>query len=381
MRRFAGTQIAIFSAQYLPHVGGVENYTFHIARTMASQGVHATVVTLGIGTSVCQDEDPAGFSIVRLPSRQLLGGRYPIARPLSLPRHALDGRHVDYVVVNTRFYPHSLSGVMLAQDRGIRPVVIDHGSAHLTMGNALVDTGVAGIEHLMTSFVKRYPADFYGVSKRSSEWLNHFGIESCGELYNSIDAEAYADSASSCSLREKFGVGNAALVAFVGRLAPEKGVHQLVEAARSVPSAHFILAGDGPLRDALSSHASANVHFAGVLAPADVAALLTQADLFCLPTRSEGFATSLLEAAACGTPALITDVGGARELIADESYGTIIEDARPATLAAALNRALANREALEAQGARVQKRVTQLFSWEATTQRILLACERANHCK
>ena len=46
------------------------------------------------------------------------------------------------VIVNTRFYPHSLAGLAFARNRGIAPVLIEHGSAHLTLGNPLLARGL-----------------------------------------------------------------------------------------------------------------------------------------------------------------------------------------------------------------------------------------------
>lgn len=378
--RFVGKSVAVFSANYLPHLGGVENYTYHLAKEMTLLGARVSVVTLACeGATAGPQIDDGGFRVVRLESRALLGGRYPIARPLRAPQHALDGEDVDYVIVNTRFYPQSLSGVVFAQARGVRPIVIDHGSAHLTLGNPVVDKGVEAVEHGMTALMKRRPADYYGVSKRSSEWLSHFGITSCGELYNSIDAVAYAQSASSRNFRDELGLPRTApIVSFVGRIIPEKGISSFVDAARRVPGAAFLAAGDGPLKCELEKTAPSNVSFLGRLRPEDTAALLTQSNLFCLPTRSEGFATSLLEASACKTPSIITDVGGARELIADETYGAIVPSAAPEHIARAVQRALDDEVALKSMGEAVYTRVRDCFSWRQTALRALEACDHAN---
>lgn len=378
--RFDGKKVAVFSANYLPHLGGIENYTYHVASEMSALGAQVTVATLACeGAPEGWERDPAGFDVLRSPSRGFLGGRFPVAKPWSASSQALEGRQFDYVVVNARFYPQSLAGAAFAENRGIRPVVIDHGSAHLTLGNAVLDAGVEFVEHAMTAALKRHPADYYGVSKRSSEWLSHFGIASCGELYNSIDAAAYAASASSRDFRAEQGLAaDAPVVAFVGRITPEKGVAALVETARNVPEATFLAAGDGALLKTLAPSAPANFVFLGRLSAEDTAALLTQADLFCLPTRSEGFATSLLEAAACGTPSVITDVGGARELIADEHCGRIVDSADAPVLARAIRQELSDRSALQEKGRLARKRVEGMFSWKKTALAVLEACERAN---
>lgn len=108
-----------------------------------------------------------------------------------------------------------------------------------------------------------------------------------------------------------------------------------------------------------------------------MAALLAQADALCLPSRSEGFSTALLEAAACGTPAIATDVGGMDELIPDSSFGTVIPDAEPPTILEALRNAAENRDRLHAQGENVAELVRREYSWDRTAAKTLEACRRA----
>ena len=123
--------------------------------------------------------------------------------------------------------------------------------------------------------------------------------------------------------------------------------------------------------------APSNVHFLGKLKSVDIAALFLQGDIFCLPTRSEGFATSLLEASACGIASLITDVGGVKELILDDSYGTVLPDAEPDTIASALERLANNPEKLASQSKNVRLRTQEVFAWEKTSSAIIKACEDA----
>ena len=90
----------------------------------------------------------------------------------------------------------------------------------------------------------------------------------------------------------------------MGRIVPEKGVRQLAEASRILSGGIFIaMAGTGPYLQELR-HLERNDVFRllGRLSRQDTAALLAQSDVMCLPSRSEGFATTLLEAAACKTP-------------------------------------------------------------------------------
>lgn len=278
--------------------------------------------------------------------------------------------------MNTRFYPLSLIGARFARRRGLTPLVLEHGAAHLTLGNRALDVAAQGYEHAITALIKRMRPRFYAVSQQGLRWLKHFGIEGAGVLPNAIDAAAFRAQASARSFRTEHGIAPETMaVAFVGRLVPEKGIVPLVSAMGKLAAAHvpveLLVAGDGPLRSQLARALPANVHLLGTLGAPDVAALLTEADLYCLPSRSEGFAISLLEAATCGTPSLVTDVGIARDLAPDERFGTILPAAEPDAIATALAALAAHPERLRTQGAAVRERVEARYSWEATTRLLI----------
>ena len=357
--------ICLFSSLYLPTMGGVQIYTASIARAFREHGSRVIVVCCAFqaepGLAV-----ENGVEVLRLPCRPLLGGRYPVPAAAREQWGWLESQQIDYIEVHTRFYPLSEQALAFAERKGIVPVLLEHGSAHLTMGNAMVDKGVQAVEHFVTRRCLRHPAAFYAVSKKASRWLGHFGISSCGELPNSIDADAYASEASDRDFRQELGV-------------PEKGVLAMAEASKSLDGKRvvMVLGGDGPLLDQLKAAQHDSFRVLGRLTRPDVAALLSQADLMCLPSRSEGFATSLLEAAACGTPALVTDVGGTDELIPDERFGTILPDTKPDTLVEALKRISENPETLATQGRNVAERVRENFSWAKTAEATLKAFKAA----
>ncbi len=382
--------ICLFSAMYAPSMGGVQTYTQSLAKALANLGWRPIVVAMdthGAGSNVASGDakaGAAGIEVLRLPCRNALGGRYPMPRHGSDYTRAMEwlaAQEPRYVVVNTRFYPLSTEGLAFARKLGIAPVLVEHGSAHLTMGGAAVNAAVESVEHAMTARAKRYDPACYAVSTKASAWLSHFGIESHGELPNAIDADAYASAANTRDFRKELGIGgDALLVASAGRLVAEKGVLQLAQAVERLAgdraNVHVAMAGAGPLEAQVAQMGCGNVHLLGKLDRADMAALLAQADVYCLPSRSEGFATTLLEAAACGTPSIVTDVGGTDELIPDAAFGTIIDDMEAGTIAAALLDAANHRERLAAQGRAVAQRVRELCSWRHTAELTLAACER-----
>lgn len=375
--------ICLFSTLYPPSVGGVETYVSNLARALAALG-HRVIVATCSPEGAGEPVDEGGIEVLRIPAAPLLAGRYPVPRRTAAVRRGwewLDRQPITHIEVHTRFYPLCPQALAFARCKGVVPVVLEHGSAHLTLGSPLADAAVHAVEHFMTRRCLKHPARFYAVSRKASAWLSHFGLPSCGELPNSIDADAYAQGASQRDFRRELGIGrDTLLVAFVGRLVPEKGVAALAQAARSLvgDDVAIALAGNGPLAHDLGEPEAPTLRLLGGLAPADVAALLLQADALCLPSRSEGFATALLEAAACSTCAIVTDVGGTDELIPDADHGILLPDASPRAIADALRAAARDRGRLHEIGANAAKLVRAEYSWRGTALKTLRACTEAN---
>ncbi len=384
----------IFSALYLPSMGGVQNYTANLARALESMGKRVIVVTSQLGDDPPR-ETVDGVDVVRLPSWNLLGGRLPISRKNAAYCRLLselEEEPVAGVIVNTRFYRHSLEGLRFARKKGLAPVLIEHGSAHLTLGNAFADKAIEAYEHVITQRVKRFQPRCFAVSRKGGAWLEHFGLESQGVLSNSIDAASFRGLSSGRDFRSEAGAAvDDFLVASVGRLTPEKGVEPLLEAARMLaeapcaseavccrrPRVVLAVAGDGPLRPRVETCGLDNVAYVGRLSSSDVSALLGQADAFCLPSRSEGFATALLECAAWGVPVVVTDVGGVDELVLDGSYGVVLRSADAAAVAEALEGLAADRDRAASMGRKMRDLVEAEYSWHSVAAKVVDLVEEA----
>ncbi len=376
--------IAIFSAQYLPHMGGVEVFTYELARRLALQG-HRVVVVASEEAGceeyerVLADEvSGASFEVFRLPSFGLLGGRLPVPKFGAKRRRLLKrlaSIPFDGVLVNTRFYPHSLTGARFGARCDIPVAVLDHGADYVTLGNAALDPLVRAYEQAMTYLIRRANPRFYGISAGSCRWLRRLGVEPSGVITNAIDAQAFRAASSGRSFRQEFAIASETLmVVYTGRLIPEKGVREIVEAANLLLSQGanvcFVLAGEGPLEEEM---ADTTVSLAGRLDSADVSALLQEADAFVFPSRSEGFGSSLLEAAVCGNALVTTPVGIAPDLIPDATYGTLLSATSADVVAAAIGEIAQNREKAIAQAEAVQNRAEHLYDWGASTCAVLTA--------
>lgn len=140
----------------------------------------------------------------------------------------------------------------------------------------------------------------------------------------------------------------ARVVLYVGRLADIKGVRALLGMWSAMPdrdTATLLLVGDGPLRAALEREAVArgfgrSVRFAG--SQPDVAPFYAAADVFVLPSATEGLSNALLEAMAAGLPVVASDVAGNREVVEHGVSGFLVDWAAPGAPARLVSRLLAD---------------------------------------
>lgn len=140
---------------------------------------------------------------------------------------------------------------------------------------------------------------------------------------------------SSADARARLGLAAAGPVAAtVGRLIGIKRPDRLLAVAHRLPDVTFLVAGEGPLLAQTRRDAPPNVRFLGWRS--DVETVYAAADVVLLTSDNEGMPVSLVEAALCGTPAVGTDVGSAREVVVGE-----VTPPDADALAAALRRVLA----------------------------------------
>lgn len=382
--------IVLFSARYLPNMGGVEFFTDNLGRRLASMGHDVLVVTTEPTDAPEAD------------ARRLMGdGSFEVLRlgswgPQRMPFVRKDGRYREVVarikalgrfhaLINTRFYDLSHIAARLCGEVGVRPVLIDHGTGYITFPSKVLSLASKAAEHAITARLKRCPIDYYGVSRDASRWLGNFGIESHGEIHNAIDADAFVGQRSDRDFRAENGIADDVLcVAYAARLLPEKGADTIVEAARLLASdsrLHFFVAGTGPMEDEVAAAAGElpNMTHVGMLGHPDLASLLMGSDVFCLPTRyAEGLPTSLLEAGACGCALVASHAGGVEEIIPTPEHGIVLDSPTKEAVAAVLGGLAGDPERLQALKEKARARVCERFTWESTAQELLQAFSSAN---
>ena len=182
------------------------------------------------------------------------------------------------------------------------------------------------------------------------------------------------DQTTRDKVREDLGIDGIA-VAFVGRLVPVKGIIYLAEAVKRLDvegfKGHFIIVGDGPERNKLEALKLSNskIHLLGF--KKDPIKYLQAADMLVLPSLGEGCPNVILEAFACGKPAIASRVGGVPDLVQNGINGVIVQAKNPVELAEAIRLMASNPERLKTMGTRAREFAEKKLDWEVVTERVL----------
>ena len=156
-------------------------------------------------------------------------------------------------------------------------------------------------------------------------------------------------------------------VLYAGRLSPEKGVLELLEAANGIP---LVVAGDGALRDRVPNAL-------GFVPHDELVRLYERSAVVAVPSYREGFGVVCAEAMAHGRPVVASAVGGLLDLVVDGETGLHVPPGDVGALRAALARLLGDRDLRRRLGDAARERIRERFSWDAVTAATLDAYREA----
>jgi len=261
------------------------------------------------------------------------------------------------------------AGILAAAWAGVPAVV---ATAHLV--SELPDVPTMSIQRsAVTRVVDRYIAVSAHAARALADTLR-IASSRVSVVHNAVPLPVREDRGSpDPALRLALGAERTPLVVTLARLTAQKGLSILLRAAVDLPHVSFAIAGDGPDRAALEAEAAQlgvadRVRFLGFRE--DTAALLDAADLFVLPSLSEGLPLSVLEAMAAGTPVVATAIGGTDEAVVDGVSGLLVPPGDPAALGAAIGALLGDGALAARMASNGLARVTQSFSTERMVREV-----------
>ena len=364
-------RIAHLTATFPPYPGGAGNTAYRFARGQAERGHHVEVFTAPAAGEV---PDPGGAIVHRIDPLLAIGNAPLIPRLARL--EGFDVVHLHYPFI----FGSELALIGRLRRRGRSAALLVHYK------NRLVAGGVRGVlfgayEHTVAPTLIRSADRICVLSEdhaRSVPYLRRAlerAPERLVEMPNGVDTDAFSPGRNP-ALRAELGIPDGApVVAFVATLDRAHHFKRLdvaidalarladprARAGGHTPASgravaagggagtlngerapHLLVAGGGELLEGFRARARAagvgeRVHFLGPVPHAHLPAALRAADVFLLTTEPpESFGIVLIEAMACGLPAIATDYPGVRAVVADGENGAVVTPGDPDAAAAAL---------------------------------------------
>ncbi|HXV53224.1 MAG TPA: glycosyltransferase family 4 protein [Solirubrobacterales bacterium] len=370
-------RIAHLTATFPPYRGGAGNTAFRFAREQAERGHRVEVFTAPAPGEI---PDPGAVVVHRIDPVFAIGNA-----PLIPSLARIDGFDVVHL-----HYPFIFGAELtllgrLSRRRRDQALLVHYK-------NRLVADGVRGAmfeayEHTVAPALIRAADRVCVLSPdhaASVPYLRRAGERDPAKLVvmpNGVDSELFSPG-SGAEVRERLGIPAeatvAAFVATLDRAHHFKRLDLAIDALARLddPSVHLIVAGGGELLEGFRAGAAEagladRVHFLGAVPHPELPAVLRAADLFLLTTEPpESFGIVVIEAMACGLPAIASDYPGVRAVVDPGETGLLVERGNPDAVAAALAELVGDPERRRAMGERGRRRALDEWSWPRLVERM-----------
>lgn len=348
--------------------GGIPRVVADQTEALVERGLRVTVATTDVRDRDSREPRPEGGPVRRPHPLQVRRGvevrvfpnvsnriasRLQLYLPLGLDRW-LAGAARGFAVGHLHGV-HNLPGVHAARRlraAGVPFVVQPNGTAPRHERRRLAKLA---FDLLLGRRVLRDAAAVVAVTEFERRQLVGLGVPTgrVAVIPNPVDVRMVPPAGGAAALRERFGLGDAPLVVYLGQLSPRKRVDLLVRAFAGLEDrrARLVIAGgDMGCRPSLERLVAAlgvgpRTTFTGVLAGTERLAALAAATVVAYPTRDEIFGLVPLEALLCGTPVVVADDCGCGEVIGRTGGGEIVSAGDLVGLTTALSRVLGSPEA------------------------------------
>ncbi len=296
----------------------------------------------------------------RFPVIPKLGSRLTPALLYRAARKAIGRIGGTWDVIDAHyFYPDGVAAARLAQALRV-PLVITGRGTDLT----LIPRSAPHRAQIV--WASEQASAMITVCESLKDDLAGLGVaaDRIAVLRNGVDLARFSPGDREAA-RAKLGVTGFTLLS-VGSLIARKGHDLAIEALTEIADANLLIAGGGPMRAELERLArvkgvAARVRFLGELAHDALADIYRAADIFVLASAREGWANVLLEAMACGTPVVATNVNGTPEVIRDPQLSVLVQERTGHAIAQAIRRL----RSLAPDRTRVRAYAEQ-FGWDST---------------
>ncbi len=358
-------KILLLNPEYPPVGGGAGTASMYLAEHLVRMGHEVTLITARY-RELPHAEQRNGVSILRCPAGRRDPARSAAAEQIlyifSSFATAASRIRTWRPDITLAFFgiPSGVTAFLLKRLWGIPYIVsMRGGDVPGARPGALYIKLAAPFLHLVWRHADALIANSRGLKELAQAFEPDLPIE---VIPNGVDTAAFSPAPE---------MPETAQILFVGRLAKIKGPDVLLRALAQLKACdwHCTLVGDGPQRPELEALARSaglteRLTFAGWQPRDALLSWYQRASVFVLPSRQEGMPNALLEAMACGLPAVATRVSGSAELVLEGETGFLVPPEDDTALAQALKELILSPSLRAAMGARARKRAEREYSWE-----------------
>ena len=322
-------RVAVVTESFLPQINGVTNSVLRVLETLASKGHEALVIA---PDSEDAPSTYAGFRVKRVPSLAVKG-LLPVGFPQRSMEPLIEGFNPDVIHLASPFFLGKYA-TRIAQRLKIPTL-------------SIFQTDVAGFARhyglsIAHSQLTNWVANIHKQTDRTlapSTWscdqLMSSGVDNVALWQRGVDSVKFNPAKRSAELRNSLQQGDSdkVLVGYVGRLANEKRIEDLVP-LHDRDDVQLVLVGDGPARQKLE-RLLPRARFVGYKSGEDLAAHYASFDLFVHTGKHETFCQSIQESLASGVPVIAPHSGGPLDLVQHGATGFLLDTSNASDLIAA----------------------------------------------
>jgi phosphatidylinositol alpha-mannosyltransferase len=366
-------RVALVTEFYYPHLGGVTEHVHNFALELRRRGHDATIIT----SHMRGEQDDPDF-VRRVGTSRVIYSNGSFARVTTgwgLTRRVSDilrERRIEIVHVHDVIAPTlGLVASSAAWRLGL-PVV---ATSHTWFERSLA---YRCFRSLLQPRLDRVAARI-AVSVPVVEAMSRYFRADWEIIPNGVNVEYFHPNGRQPV--DALTLPRSPRLLFLGRLDPRNGLENVLTAMPMIlkryPGARLVVVGDGPLRGHYQSRAAglgASVEFVGQV-NGDRPRYYAEADLYLCPSTKASFGITLLEAMACGTPMIVSDITGFRELIDGGREAVLVSPDDPAALAQAVVDLIGDPQRRVAMGAAGLAKAAR-FAWPRVADQVLAVYER-----
>lgn len=377
--------VGIVTQAYYPVLGGVTEHVWHLGKELERRGHTVTVITGGVPhrLMINHQTDDRGLRVLRHGVQIPLmsnGANIYVTVGWKL------GRILQRIESEEKF---DVVHIMSPLDPGL-PIIASKAMKTPKVGtyHTARDQTKDWREAVARTFRPVYLdaikkiQQHIAVSPSAAEFVHHYFPDvKLAIVPNGIDAERFSPTVPPIS---KFA-DDVFTILFVGRMDPRKGAKILFQALPTL-EAHLknyrvVVVGTGWMQKYYDAHVPLNlrnrISFTGYASPDDLPSYYKTADVYCSPaTGNESFGIVLLEAMACGTPVVASDIEGYRGVMTSGQEGLLVPPRDPQVLAQALISLAKDPERRQQMGQTGRIKALE-YTWSAIVDRLLPIYESA----